>query len=143
MDCVKYKPVTIFNAYNYVTCSLGGLYPDNFYIEWNPFNKELDDIMTLDACMRDEGRYYNHFWVDKLKSAIGWVPGNRIYIRSCYMYRGRFHIKIIKEPNDSYVYEQIDENGYLRLRKFNERVGYYSELEVVDCLYHTKLNKMA
>ena len=142
MDCITQDTITIFNAYNYVTCTLGGLNPNNFYIEWNSYNKELDDIMTLDACMRDEGGYYNHFWVDKLKSAIGWVPGNRIYIRSCYMCRGRFHIVIKKQPNDIYAYEQIDENGYLRLRKFDEARGYYSELEVVDCLYNTQLNKM-
>ena len=132
--------ITIYNAYNYVTCSLG-LNSNNFYILWDPYNKELDDIMMLDACMRDEGKYYNHFWVDKLKSAIGWVPGTPIYIRSCCVYKGRFHIMIKKEDNGIYAYEQIDADGYLRLRKYHDRIGYYSDLEVVDCLYNTTLNK--
>jgi len=142
MDCITPYNITIFNAYKHVTCSLGDIDQTNFYILWDPYNKELDDIMVADASMRDEGKFYNHFWVDKLKSAIGWVPGNCIYIRSCCMYRGRFHIKIKKQPSNIYAYEHIDENGYLRLRKFNERLGYHSELEVVDCLYNTSLNKM-
>ena len=140
MDCLIQDNVTIYNAYNYVTCRLG-LEPNKFYIEWNPYNKQLDDIMTLDAAMRDEGKYYNHFWVNKIKKAIDWVPGTPIYIRSCYVYRGRFHITIKKEDNGIYAYERIDEYGYLRLRKFNEDSGYHSELEVVDCLYNTMLNK--
>ena len=140
MDCIIYYNVTLFNAQNYVTCSLG-LESNIFYIEWDHYNKQLDDIMMLDAAMRDEGKYYNHFWVNKLKQAIEWVPGTPIYIRACYVYRGRFHIRIKKESNDIYAYEQIDENGYLRLRKYDENRGYYSELEVVDCLYNTTLKK--
>jgi hypothetical protein len=141
MDCITQENVTFFNAYNYVTCRLG-LNANIFYIEWDHRNKQLDDIMSLDSSMRDEGKYYNHFWVDELKRAIGWIPGNCIYIRSCSVYNGRFHIKIKKEPNDIYAYEQIDEDGYLRLRKFDEERGYYSELEIVDCLYNTSLNKI-
>jgi hypothetical protein len=140
MDCITGNNITIFNAYDYVTCGLG-VEPNKFYIIWDHYNKQLDDIMSLDADMRDEGKYYNHFWVDKLKEAVGWVPGTPIYIRSCSVYRGRFHITIKKGENDIYAYEQIDENGYLRLRKFDEKRGYYSELEVVDCLYNTMLNK--
>ena len=59
-----------------------------------------------------------------------------------YIYSGRFHITIKKQPNDIYAYEQIDKDGFLRLRKFDEERGYYSELEVVNCLYNTTLNKM-
>ena len=36
----------------------------------------------------------------------------------------------INKPNDIYAYKQIDENR-----------GYYSELEVVDCLYNTMLTR--
>ena len=140
MDCINQDNVTIFNAYNYVTYRLV-LNPDILYIEWDHNNKQLDDIMTLDASMRDEGKYYNHFWVDELKKVVGWIPGTRIYIRSCYVYKGRFHVKIKKDYNDIYAYEQIDEDGYIRLRKFDEERGYYSELEVVNCLYNTSLNK--
>jgi hypothetical protein len=112
------------------------------YITWNYHDKEVDEIMRSDASMRDEGMYYNHFWVNKLKEIIGWVPGTPIYIRSCYMYKGKFHIRINNTDNGIYAYEQIDKDGYLRLRKFNEKQGYYSELEVVDCLYNESLNKM-
>ena len=140
MNCLVEDKITFVNAYNYVTCTLG-LSQTRFYIEWDASNKELDYIMSLDADMRDEGYYYNHSWVDKLKSAINWVPGTRIYIRSCHLYGGRFHIIIKKEASDLYAYEEIDEDGYLRLRKYNQRLGYYSELEVVDCLYNTTLQK--
>lgn len=140
MSCLFEDNVTTYNAYNYVKYSMG-LEHNNLYIEWDHSNKQLDDIMTLDAAMRDEGKYYNHFWVDKLKQLVEWVPGNRIYIRSCYVYRGRFHIKIKNGDNGIYAYEQIDEDGYLRLRKFDEDRGYYSELKVVDCLYNTMLHK--
>lgn len=140
MNCLVQDNITIFNAYDYVTYII---VPEqnNLYIEWDHSNKQLDDIMTLDAAMRDEGKYYNHFWVDKLKQVVEWVPGTPIYIRACYVYRGRFHIKIKKVDNGIYAYEQIDENGYLRLRKFDEDRGYYTELEVVDCLYNTMLHK--
>ena len=135
------EEITTFNVYNYVEYKHeeGS---NILYITWDYHNKELNDIMDLDASMRDEGIYYNHFWVDKLKDIVGWVPGNPIYIRACYVYNGRFHIRINNSDNGIYAYEQIDKDGYLRLRKFDENRGYYSELEVVDCLYNTSLNKM-
>jgi hypothetical protein len=132
---------TIFNAYNSVEYK----YNEDrniLYIIWDSYNDKLNKIMNLDAFMRDEGVYYNHFWVDKLKDIVNWVPGNPIYIRACCVYNGIFHIKISKYDSGIYAYEQIDKDGYLRLRKFDEERGYYSELEVVDCLYNTSLNKM-
>lgn len=107
------------------------------YIKWDHHNKELDDVMTEDASMQDVGLYYNHSWVEKIKDIVNWEPGNVIYIRSCYVYRGKFHISIKSGRNNIYAYEQIDSEGFLRLRKFNEHNGYYSELEVVNCLYNT------
>ena len=132
--------ITIYNAYNYVTYEYNEE-RNILYITWDCHNKTLDDIIMLDASMRDEGKYYNHFWVDKLKYIVGWVSGSPIYIRSCFVYRGRFHVKIHNSDNGIYPYEQIDDCGYLRLRKFDEDRGYYSELEIVDCLYNTLLNK--
>ena len=133
--------ITTFNAHNYLEYKHeeGS---NILYITWDYHNNELNEIMDLDASMRDEGIYYNHFWVNKLKDIVGWVPGNPIYIRACYVYKGKFHIRINKSDNGIYAYEQIDKDGYLRLRKFDENRGYYSELEVVDCLYNTSLNKM-
>lgn len=107
------------------------------YIKWDHNNKELDDVITEDALMRDMGLYYNHSWVDKIKSIVKWKPGNIIHIRSCYVYRGKFHISIKSGLSNIDAYEQIDSEGFLRLRKFNENVGYYPELEVVNCLYNT------
>ena len=135
------EETTIFNAYN----SVEYRYEETrnmLYITWNHNDNELDKIMRYDACMRDEGLYYNHCWVNKLKDVVNWVPGTPIYIRACYVYKGRFHIKINKIDKGIYAYEQIDKDGYLRLRKFDETRGYHSELEVVDCLYNTLLNKM-
>jgi len=107
------------------------------YIKWDDNNKELDDVMSEDALMRDSGLYYNHSWVDIVKHIVNWEQGNVIYIRSCYVYRGKFHISIKNYHSDSDAYEQIDSNGFLRLRKYNEKLGYYSGLEIVNCLYNT------
>ncbi len=140
VECIM-EEITIFNAHNFVEYIYNEV-RNILYVTWDYHNKELDEIMDLDGSMRDECIYYNHCWVNKLKDVIGWVPGNPIYIRSCYVHKGRFHIKINTSDSGLYAYEQIDKDGYLRLRKFDENRGYYSELEVVECLYNSSLNKM-
>jgi hypothetical protein len=134
--------ITLENVYDFVTYQFAkneGTESDILYIKWDNKDPNIDAFMTDDALMHNEGKYYSHLWINKLKELISWKKGNPVYIRSCFMRRGIFHIVIKKTKSELYDYEFIDENGFLRLRRFDKKTGYYGELEIVNCVYNDLL----
>lgn len=133
--------VTIINVYNYVRFE-HNKENKSLYIIWDCANKDVHSIMDNESLTRDDDMYIgNHSWVDEIKKCSGWEKGNRLYLRTYYFYKNMFCIKYKHHTNGVYAYEEIDEDGYLLLRKYIDEKLYYGELERSECLYNRNLNK--
>ena len=129
------EEINVYNLYNYVSYEYN-TEKQMLCIKWDHTNKQIDKLMDYESVMRDEDIISNHCWVREIKNVSGWTKGNRLYLRAYHFYNGMFCIKHKNNTNGVYAYEEIDEDGFLLLRKFNEDKSYYGELERVDCIYN-------
>ena len=127
--------ITIHNVYNYVSFE----YIEKkqmLCIKWDYNNKIINELMINEALMRDEGILYNHCWVNEIKKVSECVKGNRLYLRVNHFYTGMFCVKFKYTTNGLYAYEELDEDGFLLLRKYNDNNAYHGDLERVNCIYN-------
>lgn len=129
------EEISVYNLYDYVYFRHNEK-NDSLVIMWDCNNKALDTLMNVESLTRDEGVLCNHYWVDEIKRISGWTKGSRLYLRTYYFYNGMFYVKFKHNTQGVYAYEEIDEEGFLLLRKYNDNVSYYGELERVDCIYN-------
>lgn len=137
------EEITIHNVYNYVSFEYNEK-KQMLCIIWDSNNKIVNKIMNNESLTRDEGNLCNHYWVNEIKKVSGWVIGNRLYLRVYYFYTGMFCVKFKYTTNGVYAYEEIDEDGFLLLRKYDDTNSYHGDLERIDCLYNRdviELNK--
>jgi len=130
--------VTVYNLYNHVTFNH---IPEKsmLCVIWDYNNKDVNLLMENESLTRDNGTFCSHMWVDEIKQCSGWTEGNRLYLRTLYFYKGMFCVRYKHHSNDVYAYEEIDEDGFLLLRNYDDTCGYYGELHRVDC-FHNKLH---
>ena len=130
-----HEDVTVYNLYQYIHYKHNSE-KNMLCICWDCNDNDVNSLMEAESFTRDDGKFCSHMWVDEIKKCSGWIKGDRLYLRTLYFYNGMFCVKYKHHSNGVYAYEEIDEDGFLLLRNYNDNNGYYGELHQVDCVYN-------
>lgn len=112
------------------------------YVRWDSTHKVINSLMDNESLTRDEGILCNHVWVDEIKRCSQWTNGNKLYLRTFHFYKGMFCVKYKFISPNVYAYEEIDEDGYLLVRKYDDDKGYFGELIRANCIYNNNLQQV-
>jgi hypothetical protein len=85
---------------------------------------------------------YSCKWVEEIKRIISWHTGTPIHIRIQQLHTdGSFRIRIHDTPQNGYICEKIDEDGYLITASYTFYESYCLDLVRVNCQYNDLLDE--
>lgn len=136
------EEINIFNLYDHVTMTFDG---NLLKIEWDYKNPTLNSLMLLEKqpyTFVGDKHMYSCKWVEEIKKKLSWQVGTPIHIRIQPLHTdGRFWITIYNEPQDCYIYEKIDEDGYLISAYYTFYNSCCIDLVKVNCYYNDLLDE--
>ena len=132
------EEVTIYNLYDHVTY----LHDTNdkcLIISWDDRNR------SMNKCMLNEEFFFNatdkplssHYWVEEIKKVSDWKLGETIHLMILNVLVEKSPMKVFwsKTKTDSFIYEKINEDGYLFVNWYDNEIQLRSMVKK-DCLYN-------
>lgn len=131
--------INIFNLYDHVTMTFDS---NLLKIEWDSKNPILNSLMLLEKqpyLFVGENRTYSCRWVEEIKKNVE-TP---IHIRIHQLHTdGRFWVRVYDKAPGGYIYEKIDENGYLITASYSFYDSYCLDLVRTNCHYNDLLDEV-
>jgi len=130
--------ITIYNIYDHVVY-VNDTTDKCLIISWDDRNK------SMNRWMKNEAFFFNsvnkpipsHYWVNELKKVADWKQGETIYLMILNILVEKSPMKVFwsKTKADSFIYEKINEDGYLFVNWYDDEVRLRSMIKK-DCLYN-------
>lgn len=130
--------INIYTLYDHVTY-IHNTYDKYLIISWDDRNK------AMKKCMKNEAFFFNandkplssHYWVEEIKKVSDWKLGETLHLMILNILTEKSPMKVFwtKEKSDSFIYEQINEEGYLFVNWYDDEVQLRGMIKK-DCLYN-------
>lgn len=139
--------IDIYNLYDNVTYEY---YEDtkSLRVSWNRKNICVHNFMKHERIPYIVGKKYNAYWIDVIKRCGNWVKGCVLKllikdISKCNC--NEFIVQVLDDGYSGYIWELIDEEGYLCIRQYGTVVrninNYKEYMKQCDCVYNEMVHQ--